>query len=424
MNRISFDRIGETLISHRLENGLQIYIVPKQDFQKSYAFFATKYGSIDMRFKLEGELKDTPAGVAHFLEHKMFDTKDGNALQMLSQNGASPNAFTSFAMTAYHFESTEKFEENLKILLDFVSVPWFTKESVEKEQGIIGQEIRMYEDSPDWRVYENMFAAMYENHPIRTNIAGTVESIAQITDQTLYDCHRAFYDPSNMVLCVAGNVDAQQIIDLAESILPRQPGAPIERLYGQEDHAAVSQNSTTQKMEVSIPLFMLGFKDDPAGQGDGALRHELTAELACEMLGGLSSPLYARLYAQGLVNSNFETGYMGFPGGGCILFSGESSDPEKVKASIMEELSRVNREGFDPALFSRLKKASFGSRLRGLNSFGEICRRLAVGYFDGAQYLRFPEIFDEITLSDISSYLSRIARGERAVLSVVSPLGH
>ena len=207
MNHLDFPRVGERMYREVLENGLHVFVFPKPEFQKSYAFFATNYGGMDLRFCLDGTWHDTPAGVAHYLEHKMFDTREGNALQKLTANGASPNAFTSNAITGYYFECTEQFEENLKTLLSFVSVPYFTQESVDKEQGIIGQEIGMIEDDPDWKVFTNLMKGLYEHHPIRLSVAGSVESIARITPQTLYDCHKAFYDPANMVLCVAGNQD-------------------------------------------------------------------------------------------------------------------------------------------------------------------------------------------------------------------------
>ena len=208
-----YPRIGEKIYHAELPNGLHIYVDRRPEFQKSYAFFATNYGGMDMKFHLDGQWRDTPAGVAHFLEHKMFDTEDGNALQDLAANGASPNAFTSSALTGYYFESTEKFCDNLKILLSFVSIPWFTQESVDKEQGIIGQEIRMVEDDPDNQVFYGLMECLFDHHPIRVPIAGTQESISHITAETLYACHKAFYDPSNMVLCVAGDVDPKLIED-------------------------------------------------------------------------------------------------------------------------------------------------------------------------------------------------------------------
>ena len=234
-----YSRVGEKLYHTTLENGLHVYVDAKPGFQKSYAFFATNYGGMDMKFCLNGQWHDTPAGVAHFLEHKMFDTEAGNALQDLAANGASPNAFTSFALTGYYFESTQNFYDNLKILLSFVSVPYFTQESVDKEQGIIGQEIRMIEDDPENQVFYAMLEGLYGHHPIRTSIAGTIESISHITAETLYDCHKAFYSPGNMVLCVAGDVDPEQVCALAREVLPKESGGDIQRDYGApEPHTA------------------------------------------------------------------------------------------------------------------------------------------------------------------------------------------
>ena len=216
-----YPRIGEKIYHAELPNGLHIYVDRRPEFQKSYAFFATNYGGMDMKFHLDGQWRDTPAGgVAHFLEHKMFDTEDGNALQDLAANGASPNAFTSSALTGYYFESTEKFCDNLKILLSFVSIPWFTQESVDKEQGIIGQEIRMVEDDPDNQVFYGLMECLFDHHPIRVPIAGTQESISHITADTLYACHKAFYTPSNMVLTVAGDVEPEEVVRIAREILP------------------------------------------------------------------------------------------------------------------------------------------------------------------------------------------------------------
>lgn len=245
-----FPGLGEKIYEDTLPNGLRIKVVPKRGFARSYAFFATDYGSMDTRFRLDGKDYVSPDGVAHYLEHKMFDMPDGNALQKMSQTGASPNAFTSYNITAYHFSCTSMFEENFRTLLQFVSQGYFTQESVEKERGIIAQEIKMYADNPASRVDENLFCAMYRNHPIRVPVAGTVESIQDITAQTLIDCHRAFYDPSNMVLCVVGDVDPRQIHDIALEILPKAPGGASERDYGEKEPAAPNQHTITQEMEV------------------------------------------------------------------------------------------------------------------------------------------------------------------------------
>lgn len=421
MTRLEYPRIGETMYHEVLENGLNIFVFPKPDYGKSYAFFATNYGGMDMRFELNGKWHDTPAGVAHFLEHKMFDTKEGNALQDLAANGASPNAFTSNAITGYYFESTEKFEENLRILLSFVSVPWFTKESVDKEQGIIAQEIRMIEDNPEWQVFMNMMAGLYQNHPVRTSVAGTVESISHITAQTLYDCHKAFYDPANMALCVAGNVDPEQICRIAEELLGPQSGLEVKRDYGKEEPTCAARSRVEVKMEVSTPIFQIAYKGDPVPEGPDTLRAQLLGELAMEAMAGHSSPLYARLYEQGLVNSEFGCGCESYPGCIFLYAGGESRDPDTVARMLKEEALHIAQAGIDEELWARLKKAAYGSRVRALNSFENICVGQAQNFFSGADALSFPEAFDSIQRQDAQRLIADWVTDQRTTMSVVWP---
>ena len=421
MNHKEYSRIGERVFSARLDNGLTVYVDVKPDFQKSYAFFATDYGGMDMKFQLDGQWHDTPAGVAHFLEHKTFDTKDGNALQDLAANGASPNAFTNSAITGYYFESTEKFYENLNILLSFVSQPYYTQESVDKEQGIIGQEIRMIEDDPEYQVYYAMLEGLYAHHPIRTSVAGTIESISRITAGTLNLCHSAFYNPGNMVLCVAGNVDPEKVLDMAREILPREGKGSIPRDYGPAEPAGAARSRTELRMEVSTPIFQLGWKMEPAPRGEEQLRQKLVAELACEALLGNSSPLYVRLYREGLINSSFSYGFDGYPSCAYAMAGGESADPDAVAAAIAAEAERIGREGVDPALFARLKKGLYGTKVRGLNSFENICVGMAQAYFAGYDMLRFPEVFEGISQADVETCIRTCFTPERAALAVVQP---
>ena len=421
MNRKEYPRIGERVFSARLDNGLTVYVDVKPDFQKSYAFFATDYGGMDMKFQLDGQWHDTPAGVAHFLEHKTFDTKDGNALQDLAANGASPNAFTNSAITGYYFESTEKFYENLNILLSFVSQPYYTQESVDKEQGIIGQEIRMIEDDPEYQVYYAMLEGLYAHHPIRTSVAGTIESISRITAGTLNLCHSAFYNPGNMVLCVAGNVDPEKVLDMAREILPREGKGSIPRDYGPAEPAGAARSRTELRMEVSTPIFQLGWKMEPAPRGEEQLRQKLVAELACEALLGNSSPLYVRLYREGLINSSFSYGFDGYPSCAYAMAGGESADPDAVAAAIAAEAERIGREGVDPALFARLKKGLYGTKVRGLNSFENICVGMAQAYFAGYDMLRFPEVFEGVSQADVETCIRTCFTPERAALAVVLP---
>ena len=420
MKQTFYERIGEAVCRETLPNGLRINIVPKRDYAKSYAFFATRYGGMDTRFCLNGKWLDTPAGIAHYLEHKMFDTKEGNAIQELAKNGAEPNAFTSNAITGYYFDSTTHFEENLEILLSFVSVPYFTEESVAKEQGIIGQEIRMIEDNPDWQIYTRMMKALYAASTARTSIAGTVESISHITAETLYDCHKAFYTPSNMVLTVVGNVDPVHVVDIARRILPREGGPAIPRDYGTEP-AQVAEKETKLAMEVSCPQFLTGFKCTPAEDGEGYMRQSLIGDMACDILLGDSSPLYLRLYDRGLINTSFGGAYEMMPGVAYLYAGGDSKDARAVTAEIQKEAKRLVEEGIDEDFYQRVRRASFGSNLRGLNSFENIAVSLSEGYFHGYDPFRFPQVFDTITKDDITAFLRENLTADRAVLSEIVP---
>ena len=420
MKQSFYERIGESVHREVLPNGLQVCVVPKPEFAKSYAFFATRYGGMDTRFCLDGKWLDTPAGIAHYLEHKMFDTKEGNALQELAKNGAEPNAFTSNAMTGYYFDSTDHFEENLEILLSFVSIPYFTEESVAKEQGIIGQEIRMIEDNPDWQIYTRMLECLYSSSPARTSIAGTVESISHITAETLYDCHKAFYTPSNMILTVVGDVDPVHVADPARRILPREGGAVIPRDYGDEPET-VAQAETSRTMEVSCPQFLAGFKCRPAGEGEDYMRLAVIGDIACDILLGDSSPLYLRLYDQGLINTSFGGSFEMMPGIAYLYAGGDSKDARTVAAEIQKEADRLVREGIDEAFYQQVTRAAFGSNLRGLNSFENIAVSLTEGYFHGYDPFRFPEVFDSITKEDVTAFLRDNIRAERMVLSEIVP---
>ncbi len=420
MNQSFYERIGESVYRETLPNGLQICVVPKPGYAKKYAFFATRYGGMDTRFQLDGKWLDTPAGIAHYLEHKMFDTKEGNALQELAKNGAEPNAFTSNAMTGYYFDSTEHFEENLKILLSFVSVPYFTDESVAKEQGIIGQEIRMIEDNPDWQIYTRMMQALYQNSTARTSIAGTVESISHITAETLYQCHKAFYTPSNMILTAVGDVDPIHVADLARSILPREGGDKIPRDYGMEP-AEIAQKETSMAMEVSTPQFLTGFKCTPAPEGEAYLRMSAIGDMACDILLGDSSPLYLRLYDQGLINTSFGGAFEMMPGVAYLYAGGDSRDARTVAGQIYREAERLAAEGIDEDFYQQVRRAAFGEQLRGLNSFENIAVSLTEGYFRGYDPFRFPQVFDSITKDDILAFLRENLREERAVLSEIVP---
>lgn len=421
MDKKLYPRIGEEVIWVTLDNGLPVCIVPKKGFSRKYALFATRYGGMDMRFRLSGQWLDTPAGIAHYLEHKMFDTEDGNALQELAMNGAEPNAFTSNAITCYYFDSTEKFYENLEILLSFVSVPYFTDESVEKEQGIIGQEIGMIEDNPEWQVYKQLMQSLYHTSPARTPVAGSVESIREITAQTLYDCHRAFYTPANMCLVVVGDVEPQQVLDIARRVLPKDSGELIERDYGAEEPTKAARAYAEEHMEVSMPSFLVGFKCPPQHGGEEQHRFAAIGELACDVLMGESSPLYARLYSQGLINGSFGAAFDILPGAAYAYAGGDSKDPKAVAEAILAEAQRLVREGVDEDYYKRIVNANFGAALRELNSFESIAVSMAEGRFQGYDPYRFPEIYDSITAADVLAFLRENVTRSHMALSVIAP---
>ena len=421
MEKKLYERIGEEVFHTTLPNGLPVYIVPKKDFLRKYALFATRYGGMDMRFEKDGQWLDTPAGIAHYLEHKMFDTEDGNALQELAKNGAEPNAFTSNAITCYYFDATEKFYESLEILLSFVSVPYFTDESVQKEQGIIAQEIGMIEDNPEWQVYKQLMQALYHTSPARTPVAGSVESISHITAQTLYDCHKAFYTPANMCLVVVGDVKPERIIASANQILPAKSGPLIRRDYGAEEELTAAEHFVSAAMEVSMPTFLVGFKCPPQHGGEEQHRFTAIGELACDVLMGESSPLYARLYAEGLINGSFGAAFDLLPGASYVYAGGDSKDPQAVAEAILAEARRLVSEGVDGDYYRRVVNANFGAALKALNSFESIAVSMAEGCFQGYDPYRFPEVYDSITVEDVLDFLRQNMTRDHMALSVINP---
>lgn len=415
-----YPALDERVWHGRTAAGLRVKIIPKPGFAKTYAFLAADYGSMDLEFVSEGIRKRTPLGVAHYLEHKMFDLPDRDATQLFSRYGGNPNAFTSYDTTAYFVEFTDHLTDNVELLLDMVFTPWFTSESVEKERGIIAQEIRMYDDSAESCVYENMFSALYRTHPVRHSIAGTVESIAAITPQTLYDCHAAFYTPENMVFCVVGDVDPRMVFHLAERVRPGKPAVAF-RDYGPQELLTAHRPFVDCAMEVSMPMFSIGFKAKPADTGRETMHRDILGDLAAELLMGESSPLYAKLYQEGTIDADFSCGYESVRGAGLISASGDSEEPKTVLDAILAEADRIRRDGIDEALFHRLKRSALGRWIRGLDSFESICYRSCAYEFDGMDYFEFMDVFRDITPEQTAAFLDETVRESRAALSVVWP---
>ena len=423
MKLTEYPELDEKLYRTTLKNGLSVAVVPRKGFTKKLAYFVTDYGSIHREFTLEGQTYCAPAGVAHYLEHKMFDMPDGRDVSAeFAACGAMTNAFTSYDMTAYYFSCTEHFDECLRLLLEFVSTPYFTAESVEKERGIIDQEIGMNEDTPDSVIFENLMQSMYENHLVRVPILGNSETIREITPEVLETCHRAFYTPANMMLCVIGDVDPKTVADMAEQILGTEKKEAAQKLRSWQETMTCPRAESRCAMEVAMPMFNMAFKCESVGSGTAAIREEMVADLAAEALFGESSELYLRLYEDGVIDSSFGGGFETIDGCAMLLCSGDSENPHAVRDAVLTQGAKIAREGLEDGAFLRMKRSALGRRIRGLDSFDATCFRVCAYHFSDFDYFRFPEIYRDIQVSEIQAFLARVVTPERCSLSVITPL--
>ena len=421
MKQQNYSALNEAIFWDKLPNGLSVAVIPRPGFSKKLAYFVTDFGAIHTEFTLNGQPYSTPAGIAHFLEHKMFDLPDRDVMGEFAKLGASPNAFTSYDLTAYYFSCTAHFDSCLRLLLEFVSTPYFTEESVQKEQGIIGQEIGMYEDNPDSRSFELLMGAMYRNHPISVPILGTRESIAQITPELLHACHQAFYRPGNMLLCVIGDVDPDEVRQIALEVLPEKDDAVVQRVDSWQEEMTCPESKITRDMEVAMPMFQLGFKHESPDKGEAAVLEEAIGDLAAEALFGESSRLYLRLYQEGLIDSSFGGGFETVDGMALLVASGDSEAPEKVRDAILEEAKRLVREGIDEKDFLRMKRSALGRRIRDLDSFSSTIFRVCAYYFSEYDYFDFPEVYRKVEAEQLVEFLRRTVTEERCSLSIIYP---
>ena len=412
--------IGEEYHETVLDNGLKILVCPKKDYASSYALFGTRYGSIDTRFKLGGEAEFTevPEGIAHFLEHKLFESEEGDVFARYAETGASANAYTSFDRTCYLFSCSSDFERSFDILLDFVQSPYFTRETVEKEQGIIGQEIRMYDDTASWRVFFNLLTALYHKHPVRVDIAGTAESIAKIDADLLYRCYNTFYNPANMFVCAAGNVDPQKILEMVEAKI--KPHDPIEIIRASHDEPReVRTPKTEQKLAVAMPLFALGYKEDCAAP-QKTVRERAASELLLDAAAGSASPLYKSLFDDGLINNTFETEYFYGHYHAAAILSGESKDPDAVRARIGAEFERLRREGLSDEAFENSRRKLYGHAVMRMGNVEAAANALVQCAFAGEGLFDEAESYHTLTKAEVLSRLEALS-GERSALSVINP---
>lgn len=427
MKKISFDQIKENLYYEKMSNGLDVYVLPKKGFNKTYATFTTKYGSIDNHFLplKEEDFVKVPDGIAHFLEHKLFEKEDGDVFQQFSRQGASANAFTSFTRTAYLFSSTNEVERNLETLIDFVQEPYFTEKTVEKEKGIIGQEITMYDDNPDWRLYFGVIQNMYKNHPVKIDIAGTIDSITPITKDMLYQCYNTFYHPSNMLLFVVGPVDPDQIMDQVRSNQEKKPYEKmpeIKRRFDAEPDT-VAETKQVLKMNVQSPKCLVGLKaPEPTQQGKEMLKQELSMNVFLDLLFGKSSSYYFDLYNDGLIDETFHYDYTQENGFGFVTVGGDTEKPDELADKLKELLLKAKAESlFTEEGLERTKKKKIGAFLRAVNSPEFIANQFTRYAFNEMDLFDVVPTLESLTYDDIQKVAESIISEDRFTVCQVVP---
>ncbi|MEV3660116.1 pitrilysin family protein [Paenibacillus larvae] len=423
MKQIPYPHLQETLYTEKMPGGLQVFILPKAGFKKTYATFTTRYGSVDNHFQVEGrEEIRVPDGIAHFLEHKMFEEPTGDIFSNFANKGASANAFTSFDRTTYLFTATEHIEDNLTTLIDFVQHPYFTDENVEKEKGIIGQEIQMYRDNPDWRSYYGLIEAMYSKHPIRIDIAGTVESISKITKGTLYECYNTFYHPSNMILFVVGGINPESIMELIRSNQAAktfEPQGMIRRYFEQEPYE-IQEKTRVIVLPVSLPKCLFGIKEmAPGVKGRELLVQELTTKLVLDYLFSSSSDLYQQLYDEGLISDSFGYEYNSTAEYAFSMVGGDTRDPGKLLDRIKEEVNKVIEKGLDEKIFERTRKKKIGNFLRMLNSPEAIANEFTKYRMKQIDLFDFLEVYKQISLQQATQRLREHFNWDQMAISIV-----
>ena len=421
MKIIESSRIKEKAYIEKLENGLTVIIIPKENTNKKYIIWGTHFGSIDNRFIMPKTQEEVfiPDGVAHFLEHKMFEQKNGtNSLDTLMALGIDANAYTTNDHTAYLFECTNNFYEGLDELMDYVQNPYFTDENVEKEKGIIGQEIKMYEDHPGWQVYLNTMKCMYKENPVRDDIAGSIESISQINKEILYTCYNTFYHPSNMALVVCGDFEPEEILkEIKSRLIEKEKQAEIKRIYPPKEEK-ILQKEKTVKMEVNTPLFMIGFKDNQQ-EKENIVKKHIAIEIILNILLGQSSELYKKLYEQGDLISTPDLDYEFSKQYAHILISGQSKNPKEIVLKVTEKIQDLKKNGINEEEFNRIKKKIYGNYVTEYNSVAEISRMFLADYFKGINSFDYLENYNLITLDYTTQILNEIFTEENMVVSIV-----
>lgn len=422
---VEYKNVDEVMHVHEHKSGLKTFVIPKKGYSKKYATFATHYGSINNEFSLnEGEgVTRVPDGIAHFLEHKLFEQEDGSVMDKFSKLGSNPNAYTGFAQTVYLFSCTDRFKDNFELLLSFVQNPHITEESVEKEKQIIGQEIRMYNDNASWRVFFNLLDAFYEKNPVKIDIAGSIESISKIDKDVLYTCYNTFYHPSNMMVLVVGDVEPAEVFaQVEEKIAAKDKKPEIKRIFPEEP-ARITKEYVEQKLAVSMPLFQMGFKDiNFNSKGIECLKREIAVKILLDMVMGRSSELYDRLYNDGLINNTFDFDYSIEESYSYSAFGGESKDPFKVRERVVEEIGNLRNKSLDQKNYERIKRAMNGRFIRQLNSIERISHMFISVYFKDVNMFDYFNVYDNMSFDYVKEVFDEHFNLDNLALSVINPV--
>lgn len=410
---------GDSCIHVKHSSGLDIYICEMPGFSSVEALFGTKYGSINTMFKMRDDKEYTvvPEGIAHFLEHKLFENEDCDVFELYAATGANGNAYTSFDKTCYLFNCTKNYEASLKILLDFVQKPYFTQATVDKEQGIIGQEIKMTNDNPEWRVFFNMLRCMYHKHPVKIDIAGTVESIAQINADLLYKCYYTFYNLNNMVLSIAGNISADEVLKICDECLKPCEDKGLETVFPDEPHE-IAEKEIYETQPVGASIFNIGYKCH-AFSGRERLKKSMEATVASLLMSDASTEMYKRLLDREIINSSFGAEIFAGDGFFSVIFSGESDHPDVVRNSIADEAERMLRDGISESDFERIKKSTYGMYIRSLNNVEAVAGLMINSHMDGVGPYDSIEILSKLTADDVLSFIRDELKREQLVMSVI-----
>ena len=421
MKIIENSKVKEKVYIEKLENGLTVMIIPKKGIQKKYVIWGTNYGSNDSKFVVPGEEKETevPKGVAHFLEHKMFEQENGvNSLDALTALGVDANAYTTNDHTAYLFECTENFYPALDELMDYVQHPYFTDENVEKEKGIIGQEIMMYDDYPEWKVYLNAMEAMYHEHPVKLDITGTIETISHIDKSILYKCYNTFYNPSNMAMVVCGDFEPEELLEeIKKRLIYKKANGEIKRIYPEEKEEIVKEK-IEQNMDVSQPLFTIGIKDKLAETKERVRKH-IAIEILLNIIIGKSSKLYKELYDEGILFATPGLDYEFARGYAHILITGQSPSPDEIFERFKNTVENIKKEGIDSEEFCRIKKRIYGEYVKEYNDVADIARMFLADFFKEINSFDYLEEINTVDEQYAEQILKEIFDDKKMIISVI-----